>query len=151
MYYIPEPTLPGSFLDVFLLLPDSAKSSSELEEKLLLFPSRPRWGVSFFPFTRICPLSFCRKPQGQITSLRKLCGTDTCWGQPGAAEGQGSKTRGVSSTSGEGRSFSGWSLRGLVSSLWPRMVRRCLAMTACCSTEQWFSKDRIRGYGEAYR
>lgn len=55
----------------------------------------------------------------------------------------------VCCTSGEGRSFSGWALRGLVSSLLPRMVRRCLAMTACCSTEQWFSKDRIRGYGDA--
>lgn len=54
-------------------------------------------------------------------------------------------------TSGDGSSFKGWSLRGLVSSLLPKMVRRCLAMTACCSTEQWFSIDRIRGYGEACR
>lgn len=38
-----------------------------------------------------------------------------------------------------------------MSSLLPRMVRRCLAITACCSTEQWFSKDRIKGYGDACR
>lgn len=42
----------------------------------------------------------------------------------------------VCCTSGEGRSFSGSEVRGLVRSLAPRMVRRFLAMTACCSTEQ---------------
>lgn len=52
-------------------------------------------------------------------------------------------------TSGEGRLSYLWLLRGLVSSLSPRIEHSCWAMTACCSTEQWFSRDRIRGYGEA--
>lgn len=52
-------------------------------------------------------------------------------------------------TSGEGRLSHWWLLRGLVSNLSPRIERSCWAMTACCSTEQWFSRDRIRGYGEA--
>lgn len=42
----------------------------------------------------------------------------------------------VHGTSGEGRSFSGSEGRGLVRSLLPRMLRRFLAITACCSTEQ---------------
>ena len=28
----------------------------------------------------------------------------------------------------------------------PRIFLRCIAMTFCCSTEQWFSNDRITGY-----
>lgn len=70
------------------------------------------------------------------------------------ADGQDAWIKGPSRerrTSGEGRSCSGWELRGLVRSLLPRMVQRCVAMTACCSTEQWFSRDRIRGYGDTCR
>lgn len=55
------------------------------------------------------------------------------------------------STSGEGRLSESWSLRGFASSLSPRMERSCLAIMVCCSTEQWFSRERIRGYGEAWR
>src|SRR4029434_1632597 len=48
-------------------------------------------------------------------------------------------------TSRQTRTRRGWSLRGLVSSLLPRMERRCRAMTACCSREQCTSRERIRG------
>lgn len=48
-------------------------------------------------------------------------------------------------TSGEGRLWESSPPRGLVSSLSPRVDRRIWAMTVCCSTEQWFSRDRIRG------
>lgn len=54
-------------------------------------------------------------------------------------------------TSGEGSSLSGSSLRGLVRSLLPNTERRSLAMIACWSTEQWFSMERIMGYGDACR
>lgn len=145
MTYRHDLTFAESFLGVFLVL--LASSSSELEEKLAqlpVLPSWPRWGICFFPFTRIRPLSSCKEGHGN-----KLLNLKT--GQPEVFE-QGSSCVCVCVfyTSGEGRSFCGWPLRGLVSSLLPRMARRCLAMTACCSTEQWFSKDRIRGYGDAW-
>lgn len=54
----------------------------------------------------------------------------------GGSWGGGQCVPAVCRTSGEGRSFSRSEVRGLVRSLPPRMVRRFLAMTACCSTEQ---------------
>lgn len=62
MTSLPELTFAGSFLGVFLVL--LASSSSELEEKLAQLPFLPswlRWGICFFPLTRIRPFSSCNE------------------------------------------------------------------------------------------
>lgn len=47
-------------------------------------------------------------------------------------------------TSGEGRLVVTPS-SGRSNSMGPRMVRRCRAITRCCSRLQWFSRDRMTG------
>jgi hypothetical protein len=51
-------------------------------------------------------------------------------------------------TSGEGRLVVTPS-SGRSNSMGPRMARRCRAITRCCSRLQWFSRDRMTGYGDA--
>lgn len=54
-------------------------------------------------------------------------------------------------TSGDGSSSGFWESKAFVTSMSPRMLRRWWAMTACCSSPQWFSRDRITGYGDNCR
>ena len=49
----------------------------------------------------------------------------------------------VLQTSGEGNLVG--MVRGSVTSAAPRMEARWWAMSFCCGTVQWFSKDRITG------
>lgn len=58
-------------------------------------------------------------------------------------EGSGSLTSGDGSSSGFRESSA------CVTSMSPRMVRRWRAMAACCSSPQWFSRDKMTGYGES--
>lgn len=53
-------------------------------------------------------------------------------------------------TSGDGSSSGFWASSASVTSASPRMVRRWWAMTACCSSPQWFSRDRMTGYGDSW-
>lgn len=48
-------------------------------------------------------------------------------------------------TSGEGSSSGFGESSACVTSMSPRMVRRWRAMAACCSSPQWFSRDRMTG------
>lgn len=52
-------------------------------------------------------------------------------------------------TSGDGSSSGFWESSACVTSMSPRMVRRWRAMAACCSSPQWFSRDRMTGYGDS--
>lgn len=51
----------------------------------------------------------------------------------------------VTQTSGDGKSVGMVSPRGVVRSALPRMELMWWAMTFCCSTLQWFSKERMTG------
>lgn len=51
-------------------------------------------------------------------------------------------------TSGEGKLEGMLFPRGFVSKASPRMEIKWWAMSFCCSTVQWFSKDKMTGYGE---
>lgn len=53
-------------------------------------------------------------------------------------------------TSGEGKCVGIWSPRGLVTKALPKIEIKCWAMVFCCSTLQWFSKDRITGYSDVW-
>ena len=53
-------------------------------------------------------------------------------------------------TSGEGKQVGMVSPRGCVSRAGPRMELMCWAMTFCCSTLQWFSRDRMTGYSDVW-
>lgn len=48
-------------------------------------------------------------------------------------------------TSGDGKSVGIPPPRGAVTSALPRMELMWSAMTSCCATLQWFSKERITG------
>lgn len=58
---------------------------------------------------------------------------------------------GALTTSGDGNSSGFWESSACVTSTSPRMARRWRAMTACCSSPQWFSRDRMTGYGDSWR
>lgn len=53
-------------------------------------------------------------------------------------------------TSGDGKFVGMPSPRGEVMSALPRMELMWRAMTSCCSTLQWFSKERITGYWDVW-
>lgn len=54
-------------------------------------------------------------------------------------------------TCGEGSCWGTCPFSRVVSSVSPKILLRCWAMTACCSTPQWFSRDKMTGKSDTYQ